>query len=48
MQQLIAALQEYIELGINQQINYDKFYLYSIIANSTAIAGSNVTEIENC
>lgn len=47
MQQLIAAHQEYIELGINHQINYDKYYLCSIITNSTAVAGSNVTEIEN-
>lgn len=31
------------ELGIENQIDFDKFYLYSIIAHSTAIEGSTVT-----
>ena len=35
------------DLGIDQQIDYDKFYLYSIITHSTAIEGSTITEIEN-
>lgn len=47
MQQLIDALKEYTELGVHQQIDYDKFYLYSIITHSTAVEGSTVTEIEN-
>ena len=34
------------DLGIDQQIDYDKFYLYSIITHSTAIEGSTVTEVE--
>jgi Fic family protein len=34
------------ELGISQQIDYEKFYLYSIITHSTAIEGSTVTEVE--
>lgn len=34
------------ELGISKQIDYDKFYLYSIITHSTAIEGSTVTEVE--
>lgn len=38
---------EYKRLGIDQQIDYDKFYLYSIITHSTAIEGSTVTEVEN-
>ena len=38
---------EYLYLGINQQLDYEKFYLYSIITHSTAIEGSTVTEIEN-
>lgn len=37
----------YRELGIDAQIDYDKFYLYSIITHSTAIEGSTVTELEN-
>lgn len=44
---LISAVNEYLSLGINQQLDYDKFYLYSIITHSTAIEGSTVTEIEN-
>ena len=34
------------ELGISEQIDFDKFYLYSIITHSTAIEGSTVTEVE--
>lgn len=36
----------YRALGIDQQLDYDKFYLYSIITHSTAIEGSTVTELE--
>lgn len=46
-QNLVETLNEYLSLGINQQLDYDKFYLYSIITHSTAIEGSTVTEIEN-
>ena len=45
--ELIAVLKEYKQLGISEQIDYQKFYLYSIITHSTAIEGSTVTEIEN-
>lgn len=38
---------QYRELGIDQQLDYDKFYLYSIITHSTAIEGSTITELEN-
>ena len=37
----------YRKLGIDRQIDYDKFYLYSIITHSTAIEGSTITEVEN-
>ncbi len=47
MDQLIALIERYKELGIDTQIDYEKFYLYSIITHSTAIEGSTVTEIEN-
>lgn len=43
---LISLLKQYHELGISDQIDYDKFYLYSIITHSTAIEGSTVTEVE--
>lgn len=46
-QKILSLLTQFKELGIDQQIDYDKFCLYSIITNSTAIEGSTVTEIEN-
>lgn len=42
----MARLKRVQELGISKQIDYDKFYLYSIITHSTAIEGSTVTEVE--
>lgn len=44
---LLSLLDEYKALGIAEQIDYNKFYLYSLITHSTAIEGSTVTEIEN-
>ena len=41
-----ALLKRYKELGVLDQIDYEKFYLYSIIAHSTAIEGSTITEVE--
>ncbi|MBR5984070.1 MAG: Fic family protein [Bacteroidales bacterium] len=46
MRNLIDILNEYNRLGIREQLDYDKFYLYSIITHSTAIEGSTVTEVE--
>ena len=43
---LLQLLRQYQELGISKQIDYDEFYLYSIITHSTAIEGSTVTEVE--
>lgn len=43
---LLNLLKQHKELGISEQIDYDKFYLYSIITHSTAIEGSTVTELE--
>ena len=47
MKDINAILEEFNRLGIGEQIDYAKFYLYSIITHSTAIEGSTVTEIEN-
>ena len=44
---LAEVVRVYRELGIDTQIDYNKFYLYSIITHSTAIEGSTVTELEN-
>ncbi|MBO4966261.1 MAG: Fic family protein [Muribaculaceae bacterium] len=45
--ELEKLVRRYRELGIDQQLDYDKFYLYSIITHSTAIEGSTITELEN-
>ena len=47
MSTLSETLERYRKLGIAQQLDYEKLYLYSIITHSTAIEGSTVTEIEN-
>lgn len=44
---LEQLINRYREFGIDQQIDYDKFYLYSLITHSTAIEGSTITEVEN-
>lgn len=46
-EKLLRLLEEHHSLGIAEQIDYQKFYLYSLITHSTAIEGSTVTEIEN-
>ena len=43
MDQLMALIERYKQLGIDSQIDYEKFYLFSIITHSTAIEGSKVT-----
>lgn len=43
---LLRLLNQYRKLGIAKQIDYEKFYLYSLITHSTAIEGSTVTEVE--
>lgn len=43
---LLKLLVQHRESGISEQIDYNKFYLYSIITHSTAIEGSTVTEVE--
>ncbi|GHT07552.1 cell filamentation protein Fic [Planctomycetales bacterium] len=34
------------ELHLNQEVDYEKFYLYSLVAHSTAIEGSVLTELD--
>lgn len=46
-ERLLTLLREFYQLDIDNQIDYNKFYLYSMITHSTAIEGSTVTEIEN-
>lgn len=44
--QIETALKAYLVSGVEEQVNYQKFYIYSIVTNSIAIEGSTVTEIE--
>lgn len=44
---IVEALKAYSASGVEDQVDYQKFYLYSIVTHSTAIEGSTVTEIEN-
>ncbi len=44
---IFNTIQEYKKLGMSNLIDYDKFYLYSIVTHSTAIEGSIMTEVEN-
>lgn len=46
-ERLERLVERYWELGIDRQLDYDKFYLYSLITHSTAIEGSTITELEN-
>ncbi len=45
--QIEDALKTYLASRVEDQVDYQKFYLYSIVTHSTAIEGSTVTEIEN-
>ena len=45
--QIDEALNAYRASGVEEQVDYQKVYLYSIVTHSTAIEGSTVTEIEN-
>lgn len=47
MKNLEDLINKFNMLGIKEQIDYEKFYLYSIITHSTAIEGSTVSEVEN-
>ena len=44
---IVEELKAYMASGVEEQVDYQKFYLYSIVTHSTAIEGSTVTEIEN-
>lgn len=47
VERLNEALHEFNSLGIADQFDFEKLYLYSIITHSTAIEGSTVSEVEN-
>lgn len=43
----LDILEEHNKLGFQKQIDYNKYYLYSIVTHSTAIEGSTMTEVDN-
>ena len=45
-QEIEALHQKFQKLGISESVDYNKYYLYSLIAHSTAIEGSTLTEVE--
>jgi len=45
-QEIETLLREFDELGISESVDFDKYYLYSLITHSTAIEGSTLTENE--
>ncbi len=45
-QEIEALCRKFTELGIGEAVDYDKYYLYSLITHSTAIEGSTLTEVE--
>lgn len=45
-QEIEELYQEFQELGISQSVDYEKYYLYSLITHSTAIEGSTLTEMD--
>ena len=45
-QEIEQLYQKFLQLGISEAVDYEKYYLYSLIAHSTAIEGSTLTEAE--
>lgn len=45
-QEIELLYQKFQKLGISEAVDYEKYYLYSLIAHSTAIEGSTLTEAE--
>ena len=45
-QDIEQLYQKFQKLGISEAVDYEKYYLYSLITHSTAIEGSTLTEAE--
>ena len=45
-QEIEQLYQKFQQLGISEAVDYEKYYLYSLITHSTAIEGSTLTEAE--
>jgi Fic family protein len=46
VQEIEKTINEYKSLNLDVVIDYDKYKLYSIVANSTALEGSTLTEVD--
>lgn len=45
-QEIEQLYQKFQQLGISEAMDFEKYYLYSLITHSTAIEGSTLTEAE--
>ena len=45
-QEIEQLYHKFQQLGISEAVDYEKYYLYSLIAHSTAIEGSTLTELD--
>lgn len=45
-QEIEQLYQKFQQLGISEAVDYEKYYLYSLIAHSTVIEGSTLTELD--
>lgn len=45
-QEIEELYREFQQLGISQSVDYEKYYLYSLITHSTAIEGSTLSETD--
>lgn len=45
-QEIEALHQKFVKLGVGEAVDYEKYYLYSLITHSTAIEGSTLTELD--
>lgn len=45
-QEIEHLYQKFQKLGISEAVDYEKYYLYSLITHSTAIEGSTLTELD--
>lgn len=45
-QEIEQLYHKFQQLGISEAVDYEKYYLYSFIAHSTAIEGSTLTELD--
>ena len=45
-QEIEQLYHKFQQLGISEAVDYEKYYLYSLIAHSTAIEGSTLMELD--